>query len=628
MDDLDLLTEWPERVVAMQKNWIDRSAGLEISFCVKDSERLIECYTTRPDTIFGATFLVMSPEHPLVQEIIENAADEATIQKFIEREKAQKLSGKARSEPSKEGIFSGSYAVNPLSREDMPIYIAPYVLMEYGTGAIMGVPAHDQRDFEFAQKHGLQIREVVRPLGEASPYPQAAYAGKGEMINSGEFSGLVSEEGFDKIADYFESNSTGRRKINYRLRDWLISRQRYWGAPIPMIRCADCGVVPVPERDLPVLLPEDADFRPRGDGKSPLAGHDSFVRTTCPQCGKAAQRDTDTMDTFVDSSWYFLRYLSARDVTKPFDKQLANSWLPVDQYIGGVEHAILHLLYSRFITKFLHNEGYIGFSEPFQRLFTQGMITKDGAKMSKSKGNVVSPGAIIDNMGADTMRLYILFCGPPERDSEWKDDSVEGCYRFINRVWRLFEKHEDILSEPFETQPDPDELDEMERKLFQKTHWAIVRVIQDINDNFHFNTAISAIMELCNEMLPFSEKASIEAGNSSAEVFRFAFDSLLRLMAPMTPHLAEELWQRMGHSQSIFKKRLPVGTARYAKGEMTTLVVQVNSKIRAREEVPIGLSEDQLKSAALAIPRIQELLEGQDPRKVIVIKNKLVNIVL
>jgi leucyl-tRNA synthetase len=377
-----------------------------------------------------------------------------------------------------------------------------------------------------------------------------------------------------------------------------------------------------------VLLPDDVDFQPRGDGKGPLAGHDSFVKVDCPQCGASARRDTDTMDTFVDSSWYFLRYLSPRDKDKPFDKQLANCWLPVDQYIGGVEHAILHLLYSRFIVKFLQSEGHIEFSEPFQRLFTQGMITKDGAKMSKSKGNVVSPGAIIENMGADTMRLYILFCGPPERDSEWKDDSVEGCHRFINRVWRLFERHADILAEGFDKPPDVDALSEDEKRLFQKTHWTIIRVIHDINDNFHFNTAISAVMELVNVMVPFCDKVEIRPGQPAAGVLRFAFDALIRLLAPMTPHLAEELWQRMGHTQSVFKSPLPVGDPVHAKGETVTLVVQVNSKIRAREEVAAGLDEDQLRSVALGNPRIVELLAGREPKKVIVIKNKLVNIVL
>lgn len=628
LDDLVHLKEWPERVVTMQRNWIDRSAGLEILFPVKGVEREILCFTTRPDTIYGATFLVMSPEHPLVPELIEDSPDKEEIQKFIDEENAKKRIGKTHNEPGKEGIFSGRYAINPFSREDIPIFIAPYVLMEYGTGAIMGVPAHDQRDFDFAHTHGLEIREVVRPPAEKSPYPEAAFEGKGEMVNSAEFSGLGSEEGFERIADYVESHSMGKRKINYRLRDWLISRQRYWGAPIPMIHCDHCGIVPVPEEDLPVLLPKDVDFQPRGDGKGPLAGHESFVKVACPKCGGDAKRDTDTMDTFVDSSWYFLRYLSPHDQDKPFDKQLANSWLPVDQYIGGVEHAILHLLYSRFITKFLQSEGHIGFSEPFQRLFTQGMITKDGAKMSKSKGNVVSPGAIIEKMGADTMRLYILFCGPPERDSEWKDDSVEGCYRFINRIWRLFERHEDILCDGFEKPPDADELGEDEKKLFQKTHWAIMRVIHDINDDFHFNTAISAVMELVNIMGPFCDNMEIRSGRPSADVLRFAFDSLIRLLAPMTPHLSEELWQRMGHKQSVFKSSLPVADPVHAKGETVTLVVQVNSKIRAREEVPTGLSTEELKTIALENPRIVELLDGREPKKVIVIKNKLVNIVL
>ncbi len=628
LDDLELLREWPERVLTMQRNWIDRSEGQEILFKIKGGKSAINCFTTRPDTIFGATFLVLSPEHPIVPELIKGVKGERRIREFIEKEKALKLSGKSRLEPSKEGVFTTRYAENPLNNEDIPIYIAPYVLMEYGTGAIMAVPAHDQRDYDFAKAYGLVIREVIRPTDQESPFPEAAYEGKGKMVNSGSFDGLTSEEGFDKIADYLEARSLGSRKINYRLRDWLISRQRYWGAPIPMIHCRNCGTVPVPEKDLPVLLPEMVDFRPKGDGKSPLASNKDFTRVDCPQCGKSAERETDTMDTFVDSSWYFLRYISPHDTEKPFDKHLVDTWLPVDQYIGGVEHAILHLLYSRFITKFLEHQGHLSFSEPFQRLFTQGMITKDGVKMAKSKGNTVSPGPILEKMGADTMRLYILFSGPPERDAEWKDDSVEGCSRFLNRIYRLFEKFRDVLGPGCKDTPAVGTMSKAERKLFRKAHWAIIRVIDDINDNFHFNTAISAIMELSNEMSAFADREHIRVGSQSAAVFRFAFDSLIRLLAPMTPHLSEELWERMGHEESVFKQPLPQADPAYAKGETITLVIQINSKIRAREEVPEGMGEEELKETALANPRIRELLGDQAPRKIVVIKNKLVNIVL
>ncbi|NIM19900.1 MAG: leucine--tRNA ligase [Candidatus Latescibacteria bacterium] len=628
LDDLGQLEDWPERVIAMQRNWIDRSEGQEILFAIDDINKSVACFTTRPDTIFGATFLVLSLDHPYVPQLIEGTEMESQIREFIEREKALKLSGRALTEPSKEGVFTGRYAINPLNEAEIPIYIAPYVLMEYGTGAIMGVPGHDQRDFDFAKTHGLDIREVIQPIEGKSPFPDAAFEGKGIMVDSGSYSGLTSEEGFDKIAEYLESRSQGKRTIHYRLRDWLISRQRYWGAPIPMIHCGNCGIVPVPEEDLPVLLPEDVDFRPKGEGKSPLARNEDFVAVPCPSCGKRAMRDTDTMDTFVDSSWYYLRYLSPNDTEKPFDKALVDTWLPVDQYVGGVEHAILHLMYSRFITKFLQSKGYLSFSEPFRRLFTQGMITKDGVKMSKSKGNTVSPGSIIESMGADTMRLYILFCGPPERDSEWKDDSVEGCSRFLNRVYRLFEKHRDVLISTGEETIDVETLNDNEKKLFRKTHWTIVRVIDDINDNFHFNTAISAIMELSNEMGAFSDKEKIEPGLRSASVLLFAFDSLVRLLAPMTPHLCEEFWERMGHETSVFRSPLPAANPEYAKGEMITLVIQVNSRIRAREEIPIDLGEEEVRKKALENVRIRELMAGKEPKKVIVVQNKLVNIVM
>ncbi len=634
LDDLNSLKDWPERVITMQRHWIDRSEGQEIVFKIKDTDRSVTSFTTRPDTLFGATFLVISPDHPVVSELIRGTAGEAGIRSFIKKNKSQKLSGRARTEPSKEGLFINRYAINPINDEAIPIFIAAYVLMEYGTGAIMAVPAHDQRDFEFARENDLEIREVIRAEGEDSLFPEAAFEGKGIMINSGRFDGLSSEEGFVKVAEYLEARSLGERKTHYRLRDWLISRQRYWGAPIPMIHCDGCGIVPVPEEDLPVMLPEMADFRPKGDGKSPLAGNSSFVEINCPSCGKKARRDTDTMDTFVDSSWYFLRYMSPHDDGRPFDKKLADQWLPVDQYIGGVEHAILHLLYSRFITKFLQREGYISFSEPFKRLFTQGMICKDGVKMSKSKGNVVSPGPIIEKMGADTMRLYILFSGPPERDAEWKDDSVEGCSRFLNRIYRLFERHQNIL-ENGGNSPDlsingglRDNMTDLENKLFRKTHWTIQRVTNDINDNFHFNTAISGVMELSNEMHAFSSGTDISGSEQSTAVMRFAFDTMIRLLAPMTPHLCEELWERMGHRDSVFSHNLPDFNAEYAKGETFTLVIQINSKIRAREEVSAGTSDEALRETALSNERIRELVGDRKPRKIIIIKNKMVNIVL
>ncbi len=624
LDDLDTLPDWPERVITMQKNWIDKSVGLEIDFEIEGERRSIRCYTTRPDTIFGATFVVLSPNHPEVEKLIAGTKSEAAVRDAMARWNAERLSGKARVEPSKDGVALEARAINPMTREAVPIYVAPYVLMEYGTGAIMAVPAHDSRDFEFATRYRLPIREVIRPDHGSSTLPAAAYAGDGLLVNSRDFDGLAPRAAFDRIADELERAKRGKRRTHFRLRDWLISRQRYWGAPIPMIHCPACGVVPVPDDQLPVRLPDDIDFRPRGDGKSPLATSDAFRKVPCPQCGGDAERDTDTMDTFVDSSWYFLRYLSPRDDGAAFRKELCDAWLPVDQYIGGVEHAILHLLYARFIVKFLHSRGHVSFAEPFARLFTQGMVCKGGIKMSKSKGNVVPPDTIITPMGADTMRLYILFCGPPERDTEWNDESVEGSYRFLNRVWRFYEAHTDALARPFAESIDYAGLTDPERALFRKTHQTIRRVIDDINDHFHFNTAISGLMELSNAMDDFLARG----GSANASTFRFAFDTLVRLLAPMTPHICEELWERTGHVASIFATPLPTADDAYIRDETFDLVIQVNSKIRARETVPADTDSERMKAIALAHPRIQELLEGKAPKRVVVIQNRLVNIVI
>ena len=634
VDDLDQLGSWPERVLTMQRNWIDRSNGLEIRFPVKPlagsrtGPDHFLCFTTRPDTIFGATFLVVSPEHPEVSSLVSGTGREELVREFVEAERAEKLSGRARMEPRKTGMFTGRHAINPFSNEEMPVYLAPYVLMEYGTGAIMAVPAHDERDFEFAKRFELPIREVVRTKEGRSPYPEAAYPGKGVVVESGPYTGLESDAAFDRIADWAEENGAGKRMTNYRLRDWLVSRQRYWGTPIPMVHCEHCGVVPVPEEQLPVLLPDGVDFRPRGDGKSPLATVESYVRVDCPRCGKKAARDTDTMDTFVDSSWYFLRYISPHDDERPFDKSLVNKWLPVDQYVGGVEHAILHLMYARFFTKFLKRRGLLGFSEPFSRLFTQGMIYKSGVKMSKSKGNVVSPDPLIEFFGADTMRLYILFAGPPERDTEWRDDSVEGCHRFLSRIYRMWESNTGVLSRPAQGEIPYETLDADSRQLFRKTHWAIQKVRKDLEDDFHFNTAISAVMELTNLMSSISDTAKIAANPGLAEVFRFAFASTLRLLAPMTPHICEELWEQTGHAGSIFKSSMPEADLAYASADKITLVIQINSRIRAREEIDTDLSESEVEAIALANARIQELLGGKPPKKILVIKNKLVNIIV
>ncbi|HEX5132259.1 MAG TPA: leucine--tRNA ligase [Candidatus Krumholzibacteria bacterium] len=626
LDDLGTLADWPERVVTMQRNWIDRSEGVELDFALQGAGRSVRCFTTRPDTIFGATFLVLSPEHPEVERLVAGSEREPELRDAIARFTADRLSGRSRTDPSREGVRLDVDAVNPFTGEAIPVFMAPYVLMEYGTGAIMAVPAHDQRDFEFATRYGLPVREVIRPADGKTTLPDAAYAGDGVLVNSGDYDGLTPRDAFDRLATLLEREGRGKRRVNYRLRDWLISRQRYWGAPIPMIHCPACGVVPVPESALPVLLPDDVEFRPRGDGKSPLAASDAFRNVTCPACGGAATRDTDTMDTFVDSSWYFLRYLGPQDATRAFPKELCNAWLPVDQYIGGVEHAILHLLYARFITKFLHSRGEISFDEPFARLFTQGMVCKNGLKMSKSKGNVVPPDTIIEPMGADTMRLYILFCGPPERDIEWSDESVDGCYRFLNRIWGIYETHDTMLASGAQA-PEYAGLTDAERELFRKTHHTIARVLADVSDHFRFNTAISGLMELSNAIGTLVNAPADATGPQRDRVVYHAFDALVRLLAPMTPHICEELWHRMGHAESIFTATLPEFDPEYTRAEVFDLVIQVNSKIRARESIPTDTDPEHMKAIALANPRIQELLAGATPRRVVVIQNRLVNIV-
>jgi len=631
LDDLDALEDWPERVIAMQRNWIDRSNGMELGFAIKNLDESLRVFTTRPDTVFGATFMVISPEHPVVAELAAKSPRKDEINAAVTRFVADKVSGKGRTDPGKEGVFLDAYCVNPATGEDIPIYIAPYVLMEYGTGAIMAVPAHDQRDFEFATRYGLEIREVIRPADGNTTLPESAWAGEGVMVNSGQFDGTPDTEGFDRVADEFERQGIGTRTVNYRLRDWLVSRQRYWGTPIPVIHCHGCGPVAVPDEDLPVLLPDVVDFKPSGDGKSPLSTNEEFTRVKCPGCGGDAERDTDTMDTFVDSSWYFMRYLSPQDDERAFNRELVDRWMPVDQYIGGVEHAILHLMYARYFVKFLHSRDLLSFNEPFARLFTQGMICKDGVKMSKSKGNTVSPEGLIERMGADTMRLYILFIGPPERDAEWNDESVEGCHRFLNRVYRQFEAYNYLFTQADTTSIEYSALSDAERKLYRKVHWTIHKVQADIADNFHFNTAISATMELTNELYAFVEQLDghkPEPGSSAALILRFTFDALVRLLAPMTPHLSEELWEDMGHADSVFNTAMPAYDPQYVTQETYDLVIQINSKIRAREPVPHDTDPAQLEKIALASDRVKEIVGDKKPVKIIVIPNKLVNIVV
>ncbi|MFC1590845.1 leucine--tRNA ligase, partial [Candidatus Omnitrophota bacterium] len=613
LDDLDKLKEWPERVKIMQKNWIGRSEGVDIEFQIEGSDKTLKCYTTRVDTIFGATFMALAPEHPMVDELIKDLKDKGSVSKAVNKMRGESKVDRAQAEIEKEGAFTGRYVINPVNKERIPIWVANYILMEYGSGAIMAVPAHDQRDFEFAKKYDLPIRVVIddpkTPLDPATM--TEAYTLEGVMVNSGKFNALDSKVAIEEIAVYFEDAGFGKRAVRYKLRDWLISRQRYWGAPIPVVYCDECGIVAVPEKDLPVILPEDAEFKPTGE--SPLEQSERFVRADCPKCRKKAKRETDTMDTFVDSSWYYLRYITPGLKEGPFDSGSVNNWLPVDQYIGGIEHAILHLLYSRFITKFLFDLGVINFDEPFRNLFTQGMIIKDGAKMSKSKGNVVSPDDLIAAYGADTVRLYTLFIGPPEKDAEWSDRAVEGAYRFLGRLWRLVENTKNEKS----SSACP-----KDAALKRKVHRTIKKVTDDIEKAFHFNTAISAVMELVNAT--YTEIAA----NGAGPAVREAAETAVILLAPFVPHIAEELWQMLGKKSSIFAAAWPSFDEKIMEEEKATMIIQVNGKVRSKISVPANLSEAELKELALADGKILKWTEGKGLKKFIVVPNKLVNIVV
>jgi leucyl-tRNA synthetase len=635
LGDLDKLEDWPERVRIMQRNWIGRSEGVEVRFALEGSSDVLSCFTTRVDTIYGATFVVIAVDHPLAAALIMRGGREEEGGAFIQHVRELQVQEREKAVLTKEGFFTGCYAINPATERRIPVFLASYVLTEYGTGVVMGVPAHDQRDFEFVRQSPVDIPvvEVISPTGRPSASLAEAFVGEGVMINSGSFDGMPSAAAMERITDELAKRGLAKRVVHYRLKDWLISRQRYWGAPIPMIHCPRCGTVPVPERELPVLLPENVDFHPRGDGKSPLATVPEFVKTICPTCGGPAERDTDTMDTFVDSSWYFLRYLSPHDSTKPFDPELVNRWLPVDQYVGGIEHAILHLLYSRFIVKFLHDRGFVGFDEPFARLFTQGMIYRNGAKMSKSKGNVVSPVPLIDQYGADTVRIYTLFIGPPEKDAEWNDRAVEGAYRFVNRIWRLYASHRELLvpGGPGRTCLDPASLDGRRLALYRSVQLAVHKVRTDVlSGEFHFNTAISALMELTNDMYLFVEQDDgFKARDpESVKLLRAALQNLLVLLAPVAPHLCEEIWERLGNTRTIFAENLPKPDTRYLKADTYELVLQINGKVRSRVEVEKDTPREKLQAAALADERMRTLIGKAKVVKVIVVPGKLVNVVV
>ncbi|MGO3167318.1 leucine--tRNA ligase [Senegalia sp. (in: firmicutes)] len=622
LEDMDKLDGWPEKVKSMQKNWIGKSEGAEINFKIKDFDDELNVFTTRPDTIYGVTYMVLAPEHPLVNKLVKNSQYEDEIINF--KRKLEHISDIDRTslDTEKEGVFTGRYAINPLTKNEIPIYIANYVLIDYGTGAIMAVPAHDARDFEFAKKYNLDIRRVIVKAGEEDAKLNEAYVEDGIIVNSDKFDGLTTKKASKEITKYIESENLGKKTVNYRLRDWLISRQRYWGTPIPMVYCDDCGVVPVARENLPVLLPTDVEFS--GKGESPLLTSKEFMYTACPKCGKKARRETDTMDTFVDSSWYFLRYTDANNDKKAFEKSDAKYWMKVDQYIGGVEHAILHLLYARFFTKVLYDMDLSPVDEPFENLLTQGMVLKDGAKMSKSKGNVVSPEEIVNNYGADTARLFVLFAAPPERDLEWNERGVEGCFRFLNRVYRLIDELKDIYKD--KELYDINKLSKKEKEFNYALNNTIKRVTEDIKERFNFNTAISAIMEFVNDTNKFREINENENKNKN-KLLSKAIETTIVLLAPFSPYLSEELWNMIGNTKSVHDVMWP----KYEKAALikdeVQVVIQVNGKVRDKMMVGSDLSKEDLEKEALESERIKNLIEGKTIRKVIVVPKKLVNIV-
>ncbi len=621
--DLDKLEDWPERVKVMQQHWIGRSEGAEIAFKIKEfAGEEIRTFTTRPDTLFGVTYMVLAPEHPLSRRLVEGTEREQEVFNFINEVRQVSEIERTAEEAPKIGIFTGRHAVNPINGEEVPILVGNYVLMAYGTGAVMGVPAHDQRDFEFAHKHNLPIRVVIQPEGESLSVQNMpeAYVGEGKMINSGTFNGLDNLEGIKKITAYLEQQGLGSYQVTYRLRDWLISRQRYWGAPIPVVYCQKCGTVPVPESDLPVELPMEVELS--GNRVPSLAQYNSFVLTNCPTCGGEARRETDTMDTFICSSWYFLRYTSPDCNDAPFEREEANYWMPVDQYIGGIEHAVLHLLYARFFTKVLFDKKMINAEEPFSRLLAQGMVYKDGAKMSKSKGNVVTPDEIVKQYGADTGRLFILFASPPEKDLDWSDQGVEGCHRFLRRIWRLAAE----CLEQFAAGEGSTAVTAQETELERHVHASIKKVTSDIEERFNFNTAISAIMELVNAT--YAYRQAVKSAEQNHAVLRETLEKTVLLLAPFAPHMAEELWRQLGYISSVHKQFWPEYDPEKLLVEEVEVVVQINGKVRGRIIVPSECTDDDLIEKARENERIGELLAGKDVAKTIIVPGRLVNIVV
>jgi leucyl-tRNA synthetase len=657
----DELPGWPDKVLTMQKNWIGKSLGAEIRFPIEGSEEVITVFSTRHDTVFGATFMCLAPEHPLVSALSRNTPQEDAVNAFVDRIAMQDRSDRGLEKYEKEGVFTGAYCINPVNNRRMPIYSANFALMEYGTGAVMSVPAHDQRDFDFARKYGLDMVVVIdrpdEPLDVATM--TEAYAQDGIMVNSGDFDGQPNRQAMEAIATYLEDHGMGRKTVNFRLRDWGISRQRYWGAPIPVVYCEDCGAVPVPEDDLPILLPEDIDLLE--GGRSPLPELEAFRRAVCPKCGREdGRRETDTMDTFVESSWYFERYCSPRCTTGMFDKAAVDYWMPVDQYIGGVEHAVLHLLYSRYYTRVLAEFGLINYKEPFTRLLTQGMVCKETVscpehgflfpddvqdrdgdrvchlcgkpvdigrveKMSKSKKNVIDPNTLLNQYGADTTRLFCLFAAPPERDLEWSEQGVDGGHRFLNRVWRLVWRWIETIDGVAPFDGDDADLSPSMRELYKKVHQTTHKVTHDIEERFHFNTAISAVMELVNL---FSGESIQPASDAEAGVVRLALERIALLLSPIVPHFSEEVWEQLGHPPSILQQPWPTYREAALVRDEWIIVVQVNGKLRSRLTVDAGTDKAVIEAMALADERACKFIGDKPVRKVVVVPGKLVNIVV
>ncbi len=620
LEGLDNLPGWPNKVKIMQKNWIGKSTGAEASFKIKDFDKELKIYTTRPDTIYGVTFMVLAPEHPYVKELVSGSEYEKEVFDYIEKTQHMTEIERTSTTAEKTGVFTGRYCINPVNNKEVPLFISDYVLMGYGTGAIMAVPAHDQRDFDFARKFDLEIVPVVKPSDSKIDVNNLteAFDAEGVMINSGEFDDMDNSEAISKITSKLEKDGLGKKATNYKLRDWLISRQRYWGTPIPMIYCEDCGWVPEAEENLPVMLPTDVEFT--GKGESPLTTSKVFAEVKCPKCGEKAKREMDTMDTFLDSSWYFLRYCDAKNDKKAFDVDKAKYWMNVDQYIGGVEHAILHLLYARFFQMAFYDLGLVEHTEPFQNLLTQGMVIKDGKKMSKSIGNVVTPTEIIEKYGADTARLFILFAAPPEKELDWSDTGVEGAFRFINRVYKLVYEFVEKYPEVKAGKPNDSKED---KELYHMINTTIQKVGVDIGERFNFNTAIASVMELVNLMYKYKE---IEGFN--APFFRDCIEKLVVILAPFTPHLCEEMWEGMGYKESVHSEKWPDVDEDALVKDSVEIVVQINGKLKHKMNVKTGLTKEELEEICLKDDVVASLVDNKDVVKVIAVPNKLVNIVI